>query len=266
MKDPSGTDSKQPLRALERRAFVVADPDVRALVLADLRALSQQVEYLDRIDQAAEALARAAEPSVVGVGLSATTVESIEWIQAIRRRAPHASILLAARWSTTFTRAITAYAVAGCDAIIHLGEMDGGPALRSEVRTRFAQTLPARLVAKVAGPDSSGIASWVLRNSFRPLRLEDAANWYGCDASTVERRLKRDDGSTWEALRWKGRLLHCALALDSGGTQVAIARGRLGFRSAATFSTFVKRHTGMQPSRLRHLGALSVVEAIVQSR
>jgi hypothetical protein len=99
----------------------------------DRRRKAQRAPMKKRSNESRGSATEKGERSVVLVGPRVGS--EVEFLRrfAFRRQAPHMTIVLVIPWSTTFTHRIVAFSAAGCDAVVHIGEVDGslGPGQKS---------------------------------------------------------------------------------------------------------------------------------------
>ncbi|MEW5918746.1 MAG: hypothetical protein AB1762_20250 [Gemmatimonadota bacterium] len=189
-------------------------------------------------------------------------------IRQHRANDPATAISLYATDGTRMPHQLAACAKAGVDDFVISNEPDAGQRLHSEVLRRLHHALPASLVREVTPRIAASALrywTWCYRNGYRALHVDDVADTYGENPTTVNQHLRDAGLPTLHKAISSARLLYVGHRLDSTEVTIKSIAESLSFPSEPALDMFVKRATNLTPSELRERGAVECIKEAIGS-
>lgn len=238
----------------------------RARVTGMLRSVADQLLHFPALDAVDTQWLHDHSAVMVLLAMRTPTSSLISAVRHFRSFDPGSAIIICVNDSSQTLHQLAALARAGLDDMLFMSDPDTMDRLKREVARRLANALPVELIRQAVpevNNDSTNYCAYCFRHGFRNLRVEQVADWFRCNVTTLNRHLRAAGLRSIEHIIDFGRALHAAHRLDATSAPIASIVRALEFPTAAAFSRDVRRWIGHSPSKLREIGASNVVLSVI---
>ena len=182
------------------------------------------------------------------------SLDAAHIISIVRRAHPHLPIFCCFSSTARFRSRIVQLARLGMDDVFLSADRDVFQEIGDRISALASHILPGELARELVANVPSQVrtlVSWSLRRGWRPLHVNDLAEFFHEDVTTIGRRLKRARAPTARIIGSLSRAAHLCVELDFAHHTEAIIAQRLGFGAASGVRMHAKRALGLSVTNLR---------------